>query len=179
MTVVVVGSTNPVKIRAVEGAFRRLFRDGEWSFDAVEVPSGVAHQPRSDEEALSGAERRAANAMASRPEAGFWVGIEGAVVDQGTEMASFAWIVVLGSSPRMVGKGRTGTFFLPRVVADLVRQGLELGDADDVVFGRINSKQQNGAVGILTGDALSRTELYEQGVLLALIPFKNDALYAL
>ena len=76
-----------------------------------------------------------------------------------------------------MGKGRTGAFFLPESVANLVRHGKELGEADDIVFGRSNSKQANGAIGILTGDVVDRTQLYEQAVILALIPFKNPQLY--
>ncbi len=52
-------------------------------------------------------------------------------------------------------------------------QGLNLGDADDQVFRRTNSKQGSGAVGLLTDDVVTRTTLYEQAVILALIPFKN------
>jgi len=63
------------------------------------------------------------------PEAGYWVGIEGGVEDENDEMAAenatamaaFAWVVV--RSGDRVGKARTGTFFLPAPVADLVRQG--------------------------------------------------------
>jgi len=59
----------------------------------------------------------------------------------------------------------------------LVRQGVELGEADDRIFGRNNSKQQNGAVGLLTGDAVDRAGLYVPAVIFALIPFKNPELY--
>jgi non-canonical (house-cleaning) NTP pyrophosphatase len=38
-------------------------------------------------------------------------------------------------------------------------------------------KQANGAIGILTGDVIDRTELYQHAVILALVPFKNDGLY--
>jgi non-canonical (house-cleaning) NTP pyrophosphatase len=62
-------------------------------------------------------------------------------------------------------------------VADLVRHGMELGHADDQVFGRNNSKQMNGAVGILTANAIDREELYAHAVMLALIPFLNPTLY--
>jgi non-canonical (house-cleaning) NTP pyrophosphatase len=62
-------------------------------------------------------------------------------------------------------------------VADLIRQGKELGEADDIVFGRNNSKQENGAVGLLTGDVINRAQLYEMAVILAFIPFKNLDLY--
>ena len=57
-----------------------------------------------------------------------------------------------------------------------MRQGIELGHADDQVFGRSNSKQQNGSVGLLTGDVVDRTAYYVQAVILALIPFKNPTL---
>ena len=90
-------------------------------------------------------------------------------------MTAFAWIVV--RSKRGVGKSRTGTFVLPPAVAQLIRQGRELGEADDIVFNRANSKQDNGAVGILTGDVIDRTQLYEQAIILALAPFKNEAVY--
>jgi non-canonical (house-cleaning) NTP pyrophosphatase len=75
-----------------------------------------------------------------------------------------------------MGKSRTGTFFLPVEVARLIREWKELGEADDIVFNRSNSKQENGAIGILTGDIIDRAQLYEQAVILSLIPFKNETL---
>jgi non-canonical (house-cleaning) NTP pyrophosphatase len=54
---------------------------------------------------------------------------------------------------------------------------VELGEADDRVFGCNNSKQQNGAIGLLTGDAVDRAGLYVPAVIFALIPFKNPELY--
>ena len=90
-------------------------------------------------------------------------------------MLTFAWIYIKGE--KLIGKGRSASFFLPEKVADVVKQGKELGDADDIVFGKSNSKQQNGAVGILTGDVITRTALYVPAVILALVPFKNVSLY--
>jgi non-canonical (house-cleaning) NTP pyrophosphatase len=84
-------------------------------------------------------------------------------------------VVVL--SKDRVGKGRTGTFFLPEAVARLIRLGKELGEADDLVFNRLNSKQEDGAVGILTGNVVNRIQLYEHAVILALIPFKSESFY--
>ena len=42
---------------------------------------------------------------------------------------------------------------------------------------RSNSKQDNGAVGLLTDSVIDRAQLYEQAMILALIPFKNEILY--
>ena len=90
-------------------------------------------------------------------------------------MMAFAWIVV--KSREQEGKSRSGSFLLPRPIVDLIRQGVELGDADDRVFGRSNSKQGNGAIGILTNDVIDRTGLYEHAVILALTPFIKKELY--
>ena len=176
MITVVIASTNPVKIRAAVNGFRRLFPGSELSVVTANVPSGVAHQPMSDEETLRGALNRSANAQTAHPHADYWIGLEGGIQSLGQEMIAFAWIVV--RSNHMIGKGRTGTFFLPPAVVDLIRQGKELGEADDVVFGRTNSKQENGAVGLLTDNVIDRTQLYEHAMILALIPFKNEMLYA-
>lgn len=175
MIKIVVASTNPVKIQAAANGFQRLFPGSELNVIAASVPSEVAHQPLSDKETLRGALNRSVNAQAAYPDADYWIGLEGGAQPMGQEMAAFAWIVV--RSPEMIGKGRTGTFFLPPAVAELIRQGKELGEADDLVFNRSNSKQDNGAVGLLTDNVIDRAQLYEQAVILALIPFKNEQLY--
>jgi inosine/xanthosine triphosphatase len=174
---IAVASHNPVKIQATLGGFRRMFPGEEFSAETVSVPSSVRHQPLSDAETLQGALNRADEAAIRHSDADYWVGIEGGVEEAagGKEMTSFAWVVVRDRG--LVGRGRTGTFILPPAVADLIRQGQELGEADDIVFGCLNSKQQNGAVGLLTGDVIDRTQLYEMAVILALIPFKNVTLY--
>lgn len=176
MRTVVVASKNPVKIRAAHDAFIRMFPGKTFEVTGVRVESGVASQPTSDAETLSGALHRAENARRANPAADFWVGIEGGVELKDGQMEAFAWVVVLNAG-RIIGRGRTGTFFLPQKVTELIVQGKELGEADDIVFGRVNSKQDNGAVGILTGDVVDRTRYYSMAVVLALIPFKNPTLY--
>jgi inosine/xanthosine triphosphatase len=173
---IIVASHNPVKISAVESGFRRMFPGDAFEIQPISVSSGVKDQPITDSETLSGACNRAQNAAHKRPDADYWVGVEGGIEDQHGDMAAFAWVVV--QSQDQVGKGRTGAFYLPVAVAELVRQGAELGEADDIVFGRQNSKQEEGAVGLLTGNVLDRSGFYEQAVVLALIPFKNPPLYS-
>jgi inosine/xanthosine triphosphatase len=175
MKKVIVASGNPVKIQAVRSGFQRMFPAESFSLEGASVPSGVSHQPLTDRETLQGAVQRTENAARLHAAADFWVGIEGGIEDQDGELCAFAWVVV--RSPDRVGKSRTGTFFLPPAVAAYLRAGKELGEADDLVFGRSNSKQENGAIGLLTGDVVDRADLYEQAVILALAPFKNPDLY--
>jgi inosine/xanthosine triphosphatase len=176
MKIIVVASHNPVKSLATLHAFQRMFPEQEFNTTPVIVSSGVNHQPFSDQETLKGALTRAQNAKRLVSQADYWVGIEGGVLDHDGEMSAFAWVVVL--SENQVGKSRTGTFYLPQRVARLVRAGNELGEADDIVFGRSDSKRENGAIGLLTGDVIDRIALYEHAIILALVPLKNADLYS-
>lgn len=173
---VFVGSTNPVKALAVKLGFQKMLPQYEVVVHGLAVPSGVRAQPMTDVETLLGAKNRLSNLMQFTTSADFWVGIEGGVEVVGREIESFAWIVVRSKEGKY-GKSRTASFLLPDQVCELVLGGMELGDADDIVFGQSNSKQKNGSVGILTNDVITRTSFYYQAVVLALIPFLKKELY--
>lgn len=171
---VIVASTNPVKIECARIGFSRVFPRALLDIAGVSVPSGVPEQPMSDAETLRGATNRAQNIRVAHPDAGYWVGIEGGLETIDGDLFAFAWIVAQGQS--LTGRSRTASFALPDEVKALIQQGYELGHADDAVFGRDNSKQGNGSVGLLTGDLMGRTTFYAEAMVLALIPFMNPSL---
>lgn len=172
---VIVGSRNPVKINCTNSGFHQVF-EGTYLVEGLNVSSDVEAQPVGDEQTYKGAFNRAKNSKAVFPEADFWVGIEGGVEKFHGEMAAFAWVVVLDRNGK-IGKAKTSIFFLPKAIADMVDGGMELGAADDAFFNRENSKENDGAVGILTKGALDRKNYYQQAVILALIPFVKEDLY--
>ncbi|MGB0931621.1 MAG: GNAT family N-acetyltransferase [Chitinophagales bacterium] len=120
------------------------------------------------------------NTQNQEPEADFWVGIEGGLTyNIAGKMEAFAWIVVLSKAfPALIGKSRTASFEIAAPIAALIHEGYELGHADDLVFGESNSKEKNGATGLLTENVMNRVLLYKAAVILALIPFKNSDLYS-
>ena len=172
---VVIASKNPVKIAAVQTAFTKVFPNQEFEFHGISVPSGVADQPMTSQETYLGAVNRAENAWVQDTNANYWVGIEGGVESVQDSLHCFAWVVI--KSQGKLGKSQTSVFQLPQRVAELVLGGTELGVADDIVFKRSNSKQQSGAVGLLTKDLITRTTYYVEATILALIPFVNEELY--
>lgn len=165
----VVASINPVKLAAARGGLARVFQPAELIIEGITVSSGVSDQPMSDEETLNGARQRMEAARLLRPDADFWIGIEGGCADTAHGLTCFAWVAVTDGA--RTGLARTGAFILPEEVARLVRSGIELGEADDRVFGRSNSKQADGSVGLLTHGIVDRTAYYTHAVILALIPF--------
>lgn len=194
---VAVGSLNPVKLRSATVGCQRVFSNKaseEGSAVRVEsrgfnVPSGVRDQPFGDDETLSGAKNRAVAAFdafvkaeGARPHVS--IGLEGgvdfmpsmsAVESAPRELQTFAWIAVYDGAN--FGVSRTGTLHLPLRISELVLGGMELGVADDLVFGTTNSKQAQGAVGALTRGLISRTDYYEPAVVLALVPFQWPDMY--
>jgi len=176
MKKVIVASTNPVKIESTQIGFAKMFPDESFDVQGVSAPSEISAQPMSSDETLLGATNRVRNVSDLVSAVDYWVGIEGGIEDAHEELEVFAWVVVKAANGK-IGKGKTGSFFLPQEIVKLVRQGIELGEADDIVFGRKNSKQANGAIGILTDDVITRTTYYEPAVIMALIPFKNETLY--
>ncbi|OPZ77628.1 MAG: Non-canonical purine NTP phosphatase [Alphaproteobacteria bacterium ADurb.Bin438] len=168
---VLVGTKNPVKIKAVKTAFEKMF-DEEIKIEGASVPSGVSDMPMSGKETYQGAYNRAMNSKSSYPDYDYYVGLEGGCDDFMGELGVMGWVVVI-SKDGMVGKGSGGMHFLPKKVVELLNQGYELGDADDMVFGLSNSKQEMGSIGILTSGALVRSETFCVATLRALIPHKN------
>ncbi len=177
MKKIVIGSTSPVKSAATLIAFKQVFPQEEFQIEGVSAPSGVANQPFSDQDTFRGAANRSDGALKLCPTADYWVGIEGGLSEQSDgKVQVFAWAVV--RDRQSSNSSRTGMFYLPPKLAELVKSGLELGEADDKFFGLQNSKSQMGNVGLMTDGVIDRTHYYAQAVVLALVPFKHPEWYA-
>ena len=123
----------------------------------------------------------------------------GGVVDPTSSLACMAWMAVYGKRTSQVlswtcqvpisrdeisivpyswGIAKTASFFLPPKITQLLREnGMELGDADDVVFSRNNSKHGSGTVGILTNGLIDRSKYYEHALILALVSWIRPDVY--
>ena len=167
LALVVVGSTNPVKISAVRAVLERAGAAAR--VDGVAVASGVREQPFGDVETIQGATQRARAALEATG-ADLAVGLEGGVVDEGGMMRTCAWAAVVSRDGR-TGVGGSLAVMLPESVAALVRDGIELGHAMDRISGAHDTKRGAGAVGILTAGLVDRQRAYESLVTYALAPF--------
>ena len=175
---IIVGSQNPAKLAAVSNAFASFFPEVSFELQPITVPSGVSPQPLSDAETLLGATNRARAARELEGEADFWLGIEGGLQPVPGEpdiYISYCWVVVLGR--QQSGRARSASYELPKAICELIRQGMELGDADDLIFGVSGSKRDSGGVGLLTDGRVTRSQFYAEAVKLALIPFINPELF--
>lgn len=174
---VIVGSMNPVKIDGVKQGFEKLFPDASFEFKGHNAASGVPDQPMGSEETLNGALNRAKSCQSSYPNADFFCGLEGGILtDSQGDMGTTAWVVVIDHQGRL-GKGLSSLHILPPKVVALVKEGHELGVADDMAFKKSNSKQSGGSIGLLTDGIYTRTDKMVEAVVNALVPHKNIQFY--
>lgn len=175
-THVAVGSGNPVKLAAVRAVLTRVAPHATAAPHAVS--SDVPDQPWGDDETIRGARTRARAALAADPAASMGFGIEGGVVAlPDGSVRSNAWAVVVDREGRE-GVGGSLAMPIPPRVAQLLRDGMELGPAIDLVARTENIKHKEGAVGVLTQGMVTRQMAYEVLLAYALAPWLAPAFYA-
>lgn len=168
-----IGSRNPAKVEAVKRALEALAPGCE--VVTLEVASGVGAQPIGDAATRRGARRRARAALRqSGADIGF--GLEGGVVFASGRVWLCSWVAALDRRGRL-GEASGLRMELPPALADDLRAGRELGDLVDALFGVREAKRAAGAIGLLTGGAVSRTDAFADLVAMALAPFLHQRLY--
>lgn len=174
MTLVAVGSTNPVKVNAARRAFTHFFPD--CIVTGINVPSGVSDQPIGDEETARGAVARARAALAAAG-SDWGVGLEGGVTFEGDLCWMNGFCAVAHKDGR-VHTGQGGRFLLPPAIGRAVREGAEVGPLVDRMSGQTGSKQQGGAIGFLTHGLIRREDLFVPMVAAALFPYLHPEWYS-
>ena len=172
---IAVGSTNPVKIKATEDAFRTLWPKKKWIVEGIKVPSGISDQPMSDEESIKGATTRAKKALKAL-KADYGVGLEGGLQQIRKHWFDSGWAVVVSKDGK-IGVGCSAKIESPAKFMQLVKRGIELGEVDDIIFKKKNSKQDIGYFGLMTNGSVTRADAYHHGLIVALSRFLHPELW--
>ncbi|MGA2573606.1 MAG: inosine/xanthosine triphosphatase [Candidatus Methanomethylicaceae archaeon] len=174
---VAVGTSNPVKVRAVERVLSRFY---EVSMLMMEVASEVPPQPVGLEVTIRGAVSRAKNALRTAKEAELGVGIEAGLIPVPWTISGYMdqQFAAIADQKGRVTIGGGPSFEYPRsLVARVLGEGIEVGTAMDQLTGISELGQKQGAIGYFSKGQLNRTELTEYAVLMALLPWLNERLY--
>lgn len=149
---VVVGSTNKVKIEAVKKALTPY--GYEVRGEAVE--SFVSNQPLSDEETIKGAHNRASNCSSGNLKIGLEAGV--ALIQDKLFLTNYGVLISSNGKEYMAGGARIP---LPDVIKDLIiNQGMELANAMDFYFKTEDIKHNEGAIGYFTSNVVKRVDLF-------------------
>ncbi len=173
----VVGTCNPVKVKAVENALSRFFQA---SVVMVEAESGVPPQPIGFEQTVAGAVSRAKGALRLRCDADLGVGIEAGLVPVPGTISGYMdqQFAAIADTSGRVTLGGGPAFEYPKTMVDrITREGIEVGSVMEELTGVSGLGRREGAVGYFSKGAMDRTALTELAVLMALIPRINSGFY--
>jgi inosine/xanthosine triphosphatase len=180
-----IGSKNPAKTLGVKKAFKAALGD---PLHFLEVDTGSVtkkRQPFGFAETLRGAKNRARFALQSRPppaassEPDFGVGVEAGILpaSQGHLNMQLAAIVDRRGG---LSIGSSAGFMLPReVVKRMQNESTELDHYAHELTGAPKVREVDGIIYHLSKGGLSRVEMTEQCVTMALVPWLNPKLYGL
>lgn len=169
---VAVGSKNPTKVLAVKEVFEDVFKH----VDIVDlrVESMVSRQPLNID-IIHGAHNRAKRAM-ELADTDYGVGIEAGLFNLGDRWYNLGFVVIINRWGEL-GTGTSGWFECPQQIVDEIIQGRELANVIDELSGTEDTRSNQGAIGLLTENRITRQDLYMHGVSMALIPFLNRDLW--
>lgn len=152
----IVGSTNDAKIRAAKTVLVNYFPQAEVTSSVID--SGVPNQPFGDEETRLGAINRAFKAS-SLGENAIGIGLEGGVRLLDEKLYICNWgALVLSDGTRFTAGG--AQIPLPKIVAEEINKGEELGPVIERYYGVNGHRNKEGAMGLLTNGAINRDEIF-------------------
>ncbi|PYZ97159.1 inosine/xanthosine triphosphatase [Alteribacter lacisalsi] len=164
-----IASENPAKVAAVKQLFRP---EDHYNVIAKPVSSGVSAQPGSEEETLKGAVNRA-HTLVHQFGAPVGIGLEGGITELGGVMYLCNWGALAVESGAFFTAGGA-RIPLPDEVSVLIKKGEELGDVIDQYASRSGVRYREGTVGVLTGGAVTRDDMFAHVVKLLFGQWKRN-----
>jgi len=174
---VVVGTSNPVKVKAVERVLSKFFKV---SVVMIKVIPNVPLQPVGLEMVIRGAVSRAKNALSAEDRADLGVGIEAGLIPVPNTISGYMdqqFAAIADRHGRVTVGGGPAFEYPHSLVARVLEEGIEVGTAMDELTGIHKLGQKQGAIGFFSKGCLDRTSLTEYAVMMALIPRLNEGMY--
>jgi inosine/xanthosine triphosphatase len=172
---VAIGTKNPAKVRGIKRAFSRYFPARFLFVDAGPVAKA---QPRGLEEMTAGAAARAKYAL-SKVGGDYGVGVEAGIFTIGDVFFDNQVGAISDPSGR-VTLGHSAGYALPSAAMEkLFAEGSELERWAEKISGINEVGDKGGLIRYLTKGEMSRTDLTEQCVMTALIPWLHRDVYGL
>lgn len=167
---VIVASKNPAKLAAIQKAFTAYFPKQKLDFICQKTASGVSEQPLTIEETIQGAINRVRSCQNQK--ADFAVGIEGGIsfytLDDHEYAVEISWVCVLNCHTGVNEIACAPGFPVFPHVLKHIHAGKSLSAAMEDEYGLKNLGKQNGYIGWLSNNVVTRESSNFEAVYLAL-----------
>lgn len=178
MAIILVGSKNPTKIRAVQAVFDRMLLKESFSVQGVETDVvGEFEHPKSLEETIRGAKRRAEAAF---KDCVYGVGMEGGLIKTPEVPTGYLETTACAIyDGKRFAIGLSSSFEWPPQVLRAILDGQDGSQAFRGAGLTTSSKIGNdqGAISVLTDGYIDRTKQNEEAVVMSLLQLMKPELY--
>jgi inosine/xanthosine triphosphatase len=178
---VIVGSKNPVKIKAVKNVLRSFF-GRKLRVKGVKVDLNLPKQPIGLEETIKGAIKRAKFALDFEKNVDYGIGIEAGLIKVPYTTSGYMdqQITAILDRNLYLTIGASSMFELPKsIVESIIKKNSEMEEVIEEFFGIKDIGKKQGAIGYFSYGKINRLKLTEQSVIMALIPRMNKRIYGL
>jgi len=188
--IVAIASENKPKVSACKKVFSELknefSKSEDISFIVNSIDSGVDDMPMSLDDLMTGAKNRTEKLhkilkSENRP-ADYYIGLEGGFFIKYNlgriEPIVFleSWVYVFNGNKGYWGS--SGAIEVPgKISEDILNSGKELGVVIDERMKQTGIRSNQGTVGVLTNDKVTRQDFFETALIFALAPFYNSHMY--
>lgn len=175
LPLVAIGSRNPAKTKGAKDVFSRFFPSSR--FVEVDTSTLVRAQPVGMDQLLAGASQRAEFAL-SHSAAFFGVGVEAGILTIAPKQHINLQVAIIVDNEGRTGTGFSCGFPIPESFFErLVAEGKELDWYSRELTGAEKITDEEGIVYHVSKGRVSRLQMTEQCVSMALIPWLNKGAY--
>lgn len=176
--IVVVGTSNPIKVKAVEKAFSKFFKNVEVIMRPV--ISKAPPQPIGLITVIEGAISRAKEALRMEEKANFGVGIEAGIIPIPYTISGYMdqqFVAIIDKYGRITIGGGPAFEYPSFITNRVVKEKIEINNIMAEITGKQKIGREEGAIGYFSKNILNREIITEMAVIMALIPRINEDLY--
>jgi inosine/xanthosine triphosphatase len=172
--IIAVGTKNPAKVAGVRLAFAKYFPDT--MIKTIDSASVTRAQPLGLDQMMQGAISRAKFAL-SKLGGDFGVGVEAGIFQMGGAYFDHQQAAIVDASGK-VSLGHSAGYPLPtKAMEDMIKSGVELERYAESLSGIGEIGDKGGLVHHLTKGVITRADLTEECVVMALIPWLHKDVY--
>lgn len=179
--IIALGSTNPVKLKALEELIQNYPELSNAKILSFSVPSEVSDQPLSLEEIIKGAKNRARNAFNERVDCTYSFGIESGLFEAvGTSTGFLEACICSIYDGSNFYIGLSCGFEVPSQILKFVLEDkMDLSQACYAagITSKTNLGSSEGLIGVLSKGHINRKEYTQQAIVSALIQIQSRSWY--
>mgnify|MGYP002631596041 CR=1 FL=1 len=169
---IVLTSISKIKESVVLESVKLLFPNEITELVKVDIET-TGPEPTGEQATLGQISKALEKAKTLHPDASFYVGMEGGVRETDLGMEEIAYVVIENNS-RQRSVSQAVSFPIPPEVAKMVRGGVVFAEAVNQTYATNDIKNNQGFIGLLTNQIVSKKALYFQPTVVAFSKYLKD-----